>query len=201
MFWKRSERADKDSSDWFDLAEYNALRAEILQRMLLQHQLIAVTFLLAGTFFTLGLQPQIPVPTLLIYPILTYYLALGYAQHSARHHQLGNYIREHLESPTKQARWESFWRNSGSGVVNKTAGVSPRGIFVGSQVTIVALALYLAVVPRLSIIRTKPLNELSHWKVWLFAVLLAVDTCCILRTRRAVKAPTLTTTEKTCSAQ
>lgn len=88
----------------FDL-EYNALRNEILKRIELRQQLIAISLTLAGAFLSVGLSTDLVV---LIYPPLATFLALGWAQNDFRIRDLAKYIRDNLESARTGLLYETY---------------------------------------------------------------------------------------------
>jgi hypothetical protein len=130
-----------DSSE-FDLAEYAALRAEILKRTDIQHQLLSLSLIAFGTFVTVGLERSSTL--LLVYPILAMFLAASWSHHDIRIAQLGDFIRRHHEAKFsgEQGGWEHFHTSSVAGrTVGSRVGLASRGILIGSQVLAVALGL------------------------------------------------------------
>jgi hypothetical protein len=81
------------------LAQYAALRAEIAQRILIQHQIIAYTLTIAGAFLAVSVQLGLAAPALLIYPVLAAFLASGWAHNDGRIHSLGKFIKSNIERP------------------------------------------------------------------------------------------------------
>jgi hypothetical protein len=93
---KHSIERKKNALLGFRLAEYSQLRAEILKRTDLQHQLTALAFVAMGTLVTVGLSQDSMIP-ILVYPILTVFLAAAWAQNGIRIVQLGMYIRDRID--------------------------------------------------------------------------------------------------------
>ena len=131
----------------FVIAEYTALRAEILQRAVFEHQLIALTLILVGTLLTIGLQPNSPAAILLIYPILVTFIAAEWSFNNMRIFQMGIYIRDELEKKWGGLGWEQFFRSpEGQTRLSKlkiTGVFSARGIFVLTQLVTIGIALML----------------------------------------------------------
>jgi hypothetical protein len=75
--------------------EYNILKNEMLRRIEMRQQIVAVTLTLAGALLSVGLSTTAPVA--LIYPLLSMFLGLGWAQNDFRIRQSARYIRENLE--------------------------------------------------------------------------------------------------------
>lgn len=61
--------SDIDSTT-FALNEFNALNNEIVKRLEIQYQFIALTLIVAGTFLSLGSQANTTPVVLLVYPII-----------------------------------------------------------------------------------------------------------------------------------
>ena len=129
-------------SSGFHLAEYGALRAEILKRTDIQHQLLSLSLIALGTFVTIGFESSATL--LLVYPILAMFLAASWSHHDIRIAQLGDFIRSHHEANFfgEQGGWEHFHPASAVGkTVGSRIGLASRGILIGSQILAVALGL------------------------------------------------------------
>lgn len=81
----------------FLLAEYKALRDEILKRLEMQHQLISFALVAAGGLFAAGITNWSAVPPLL-YPLLSLFLAVSWTLHDIRIGEMGMYIRGRIEA-------------------------------------------------------------------------------------------------------
>ena len=93
------------SSAWpLNEAEYVALRSEILKRIELRQQLIAILLTLAGIFLGVGVSTE---TVALIYPPLAMFLAFGWAQNDFRIRDLARYIRENFENPATGLKYET----------------------------------------------------------------------------------------------
>jgi hypothetical protein len=88
--------------------QYIALRSEILKRIEMRQQILAVTLTLAGIFLGLGLQNE---SVALIYPLIAAFLALGWAQNDFRIRDTANYIRENLEISMPYPQYETHMQN------------------------------------------------------------------------------------------
>jgi hypothetical protein len=88
--------------------EYQQLRAEILKRIELRHQVIQTTLTFAGILIGVGAQTGNPLLSSL-YPPLALCFAMLWAQNDIRGRQLGQFIREEIEK--EAGRWESFYRD------------------------------------------------------------------------------------------
>ena len=129
-------------SSGFHLAEYGALRAEILKRTDIQHQLLSLSLIALGTFVTIGIESSATL--LLVYPILAMFLAASWSHHDIRISQLGAFIRMRHEANFfgEQGGWECFHPSSAEGkTVGSRIGLASRGILIGSQILAVTLGL------------------------------------------------------------
>jgi hypothetical protein len=126
----------------FLLAEYRELRAEILKRSEMQHQLISFSLAALGALMAVGLRDS---PTaLLIYPIVTLGLAIGWAYHDLQIAQLGLYIRYRIETRLVGSRgWEhAIALQVASKEIGHLARLATRGVFWTSAV--LTLLLYVS---------------------------------------------------------
>ena len=76
------------------VTEYQALRSEILKRIEFRYQLINLILIVAGTFLTVGLQPNISASMLLVYPILALFLVAGWVHNGVATLRIARYIRK-----------------------------------------------------------------------------------------------------------
>jgi hypothetical protein len=126
----------------FHLAEYGALRAEILKKTDIQHQLLSLSLIALGTFITIGFESSATL--LLVYPILAMFLAASWSHHDIRIAQLGDFIRSHHETKFfgEQGGWEQYHPSSDAGkAVGSRISLASRGILIGSQILAVTLGL------------------------------------------------------------
>lgn len=86
-------------------AEYTALKNEILKRIELRQQLIAILLTLAGIFLGVGVTTE---TVALIYPPLAAFLAFGWAQNDYRIRDLAGYIRQNLENEHTGLGYETW---------------------------------------------------------------------------------------------
>jgi len=105
-----NQRDKKSASDALQaalLSEYTSLRREILARHALRNQILI--FSIVG----LGIAINVPSPntflssTVLFYPILIAFLAVGWAQHDIRIGEFGHYIAHAIEPRVDGLSWES----------------------------------------------------------------------------------------------
>jgi hypothetical protein len=103
------------------LAEFAALRAEILQRQNMQWNIFALQLTAAGVVFSFALSNPAHTGFLLILPIITYALTGRYVGHSISTQRLATYIREILEVRTNgELHWETWHRSQPNAVRSLT---------------------------------------------------------------------------------
>lgn len=121
---------------------YEALHAEINQRLELRQGVLTFTLLVAASLFGLGLQSWVNSLTALCYPILGLFLACVWEQHDLRIGQLSAYLR-HLEDRQLGAGehgWER-WRRQHFPRRTHHIEVPARGIFVASEMLAIVIGL------------------------------------------------------------
>ena len=104
--------SDDDATDGeMLLAEFAALRAEILQRTNMQWNIFALQLTAAGVVFSFALSNPSHTGFLLILPVITYALTGRYVSQYFGVQYAGAYIREVLEVRSKgKLNWEAWIR-------------------------------------------------------------------------------------------
>jgi hypothetical protein len=98
---------DKDAI----LAEFNALRAEVIARQNSQQALLSIQLTAAGALFSLALSGAGRAAVLLILPLVTYMLAGRHVSHSYACLSIGTYIRTELSGRVPGGLgWEAWLR-------------------------------------------------------------------------------------------
>jgi hypothetical protein len=125
------------------LAEYNALRSEILKRIELRNSIMFGTLTFAGVLLGFGLT----TPTLaLIYVIISMFLAAAWVQSDVIISNIGRYILEKLETPQTGLRWETQRQkerteSSKRKTFQPSAVFSTGGVFLVTQAVAILIAL------------------------------------------------------------
>ncbi|MCI0692198.1 hypothetical protein L0337_09370 [candidate division KSB1 bacterium] len=129
----------KESPD-FLLAEYSALRDEILKRIEIGHQLGALVLVAVGTFLPIGIQGSVTI--LLAYPLLAMFIATAWSHNDIRIQQIATYIKDIEKKllPDKGG-WEHFFREKIKLEKEALALLASRGIFIGTQALAVIVSL------------------------------------------------------------
>jgi hypothetical protein len=131
-----SDQPDSKSLASNDLviAEYTALREELLKLTDMQHQLIAIALVAFGALVGAGVQST-NTSIILTYPILAVFLASCWFNHAYGIDMLGDYIQKHIEDTvgTNNIGWENHSRKDSipHAVI---AFLAARGIFVVTQI-------------------------------------------------------------------
>lgn len=124
------------------IEESTALRAEMRQSIEMELQLLFFTLASAGTVLSLGIGLQdknTGVLLLLMYPVLSLFLAVRWAHVNGIKHRIANYIREELESHLDGHGYETYLNRVRPRSLNT---ISTRALFVGTQVVALVLAWY-----------------------------------------------------------
>ncbi len=88
--------------------QYRSLREEIIQRVQARQQMWYVLLFIAGTFFTIGVQPGIAAWTILLYPLITLFFSTNWAHNDTRIDQITWYIQHEIEKPLQFMGWETY---------------------------------------------------------------------------------------------
>jgi hypothetical protein len=121
--------------------EYSALRDEILKRMDLRQQFVAMTLTIAGVFLGVGVTTA---SVALVYPALAAFLAIGWVQNDLRIRHLGTYIRDHVEASTPDLGWQEHYdsirRETQRGRLRFTI-LSHTGVFLFTQLMAIGVGI------------------------------------------------------------
>ena len=150
---------DRLDMNTFLLDEYNALRNEILKRIELQHQMISLTLIVFGTILGFGLQLH-SSSIVLLYPVVSFFLAASWAHNGRSIRDIATYIREQVEARAGENNFG--WEHRAlphRRLLGRLDTLSARGIFAGTSL----LAILVAV----------PLAKVDTINIFLFAVAIA----------------------------
>jgi hypothetical protein len=113
-FVASTHKDNTDRGTLFFVEQFNSLRDEIGRRIDIRQQIMALNLIIAGTLFTLGVQPGIPETILLFYPLLAMFLAALWAHNDLRIGQINYYIRTVIEQNVHSIEpgWEGFRRQA-----------------------------------------------------------------------------------------
>ncbi len=131
-----------DMENAFLLAQYTALREEVLKRIEVQHQLILGALVALGTILTISAQGG-PTSILLLYSFLALFLALAWSQNDIRNRQITQFlsVNEARLLSDVALGWEHTRSSSRLWIFGSRKVFAARGIFVGSQLLTLLLFL------------------------------------------------------------
>ncbi len=127
------------------LAEYHALRDEMLKRKQMQHQFISLALIAPSTLLAFGLQTKDSV-LILLYPILAMFVAVAWINQDHAVMLIGAYIREGIEPKVgkENMNWEHFIYKHYT-TVGKLRGSlniwAIRGIILGTELLAILVGL------------------------------------------------------------
>jgi hypothetical protein len=128
--------------------EYNNLRAEILKRVEIRYQLLAITVTVFGALLAFVSQTKNAIP-LLFYPMLALCIAISWLSNQQDIWKLSDYIINHIEveAGKEHMHWEGYSRNL-SGKEKRTRqflAFGNKGIFVLTELFALLVGIILAI--------------------------------------------------------
>lgn len=126
-----------EAQDRFLMAEYSALRAEIIARTTIQHTLIQIALVAVAAILGFGLE-QKSATAILLYPILAMLLAAAWKQSNLRIGQIGMYTKDKIESALGgNMGWEHYLETH----PDYFSTFAPGGIFITTQVVAILVCM------------------------------------------------------------
>jgi hypothetical protein len=104
---EKNEHRAQDQIHNGRLAEYQALRAELLVHTVTQRNALVATWTVGAALFTIGVQQGAGQLFLLI-PIVTFLFGLQWAHAASSVMVIGGYIQNHIEKHTAGLCWEAY---------------------------------------------------------------------------------------------
>ena len=176
--------SDANGTTQFLLAEYAQLKAEILKRSEIQHQLISITLVALGGLAAVGLRDA--PAALLAYPMLALSLGAAWSYNDIQIAQIGIYIRYRIEErmvPLPMG-WEH--RRVPSRIASRHIGAmakyATRGIIWGSE--FLAIALYL--LKRLGVGWPNGRERNAEWVIFGLSIVATLGTMWVMRGRDSI---------------
>jgi len=184
-----SEQIDARDYQTQLLAEYNALRSEAIHRMGVRHQIVAFSVVVLGAVLAFNAQPN----TLVAYPILGLFLALGWAHNDFRIGEIGEYVRTNIENKLPGLNWEKHFFNIKKKerpfrYVLRATILSAGGIIVGTQILALVVPFFQQTAPRPNLLWV-PIDGVAivftaivlHWRKMVYR-----KKCCPEKAKRMV---------------
>jgi len=135
----RLSNPSNKAMDEFVIAEYTALRDEIIKRSEFRYQLISLTVIIAGSILTFGLQPNAPASVLFIFPILGCLLAGVWAHNVIGPRYIAIFIKEHIESRFRGFGWETIVETERYSFSWLSGIIATGGIYIVSEIVTLVL--------------------------------------------------------------
>ena len=132
---------DSPEKTQFIIAQYNALRAEIMKRSGFRYQILSLTLVIAGSILTFGLQPTSQPQVFFVYPILGCFLAAIWAHNVTSPRRLATFIRQNIESRFDGWGWETEMETKGYTMSWLSGIIASSGIFLGTELIALLLGL------------------------------------------------------------
>lgn len=117
------------------LAEYSALRSEILKRMDMRQQILTFTLIAAGTIFSFGHKE-----VLLLFPVLVLFLAALWTQNDTRIWEIAEFIKNKIEPTAKGIKWETYMYEKHKNQPVRFLEINSSGVFLISGIIAIILA-------------------------------------------------------------
>lgn len=115
------------------LEEYKTLREETLKCIEFRYQIFNLTLIAAGALLTTALTENAPRAVLLLYPILSFFLASAFVYNSMLLVEIGSYIRDILENEVEELCWAGHFDQHRKGIkLFEVTGTY--GLFLGTQI-------------------------------------------------------------------
>jgi hypothetical protein len=146
-FYTREVIPMKDWDSTLVTTEYNSLRAEILKRVEIRYQLLALTVTVFGALLAFGSQTK-NVGPILLYPVLAFCLAVSWRSNQHNIWKLSDYIVEHIEAKVGNHNmyWESYCKSPGRETrAEKYLNYGSKGIFVLTEVLALLIGIIVGV--------------------------------------------------------
>ncbi|MDB5348635.1 MAG: hypothetical protein JWP89_7012 [Schlesneria sp.] len=123
------------------LAEFTALRAEILLRIQLRSQLLAIAMSAFAGLFALSGNSAFPREILLIYPFLALFISHEWTYHDLRIRTIGGYIKSNIEPLIDGLGWQHSLDDTRAGRSYRLTSAGAGGVLVCGSVLTLAAAL------------------------------------------------------------
>ncbi len=166
----------KDWDSTLVTTEYNSLRAEILKRVEIRYQLLALTVTVFGALLAFGSQTKNVAP-IFLYPILAFCLALSWRSNQHNIWKMSDYIAEHIEAKVGYYNmfWESYCKSPGGETkTEKYLNYGSKGTFVLTEV----LALIIGII--VGVTQSEPNTALLVFIGTCISVLMTIATAILL---------------------
>jgi hypothetical protein len=130
----------------FALAQFQSLRAEILQLINMQSQLIGVNVVALGALLSIAVQGE-KAPIILIYPLISLFLGMSWLNHAHSICRTSEFVASKIEPHyfSEDAGWETYLRQLPPNRFGKLGYWGVRSIFPGGSVLAIVAALLVGI--------------------------------------------------------
>jgi hypothetical protein len=128
-------------------AEYSNLRAEILKRVEIRYQLLALSITIFGALLAFVSQTK-DVISLFFYPMLALFFAISWRSNQQDIWKLSDYIKKHIEDKVGQENihWEGYSNLRGDkSSAQKYLSFGSKGVFVITELFAILIGIILAI--------------------------------------------------------
>ena len=136
-----TELDENSEKSQFVIAEYKALRDEIMKRSEFRYQILSLTLVVAGSLLTFGLQSISPAHVLFVFPIIGCFLSGIWAHNVIVPRQLSAFIRDNVESKYGGWGWETTVEKEWYTLSWLSGIISTSGMFLGLEIISFVLGL------------------------------------------------------------
>lgn len=115
-------------------AEYTSLRAEIIKRIEIQHQLLTIALIAPGTILAIGFQTT-NASLMLLYPVLGLFLSAVWLANSFAIHDIAAFLISEIQPRVREGRsiWEHFRASTDTRHLGLLHFWGARGLFIGTE--------------------------------------------------------------------
>jgi 8-oxo-dGTP diphosphatase len=168
------------------LAEYGALREEVLKRIELRYQSLNLAIAATGLFVGAVAGGLVPPITLLLYPPLALCITIAWSHSDIRISQIAEYVMEQIEQPLSGINWEHWLRKRYDEVPHpvyrRFTELSALGVFMGTQILTMLVAVFVRLI---GVTNQLPLPSKAVLPVYAF--LIVADAILVYMTYRFVR--------------
>lgn len=134
-----------DEND-FALAQFQSLRAEILQLIQMQSQLVGVNVVALGALLSVAVQGD-KASVVLVYPLLSLILGLSWLNHAYAIRQTSQFIAREIEPQhfRRGSGWETYLRMLEPTRFNRIGYWGVRAIFAGGSLLSLLAGLFIGI--------------------------------------------------------
>jgi hypothetical protein len=130
----------------FALVQFQSLRAEILQLIQMQSQLVGVNVVALGVLLSVAVQGS-RAPVVLVYPLVSLILGLSWLNHAHSICRISHFIARGIESQyfRQTSGWETYLRSLEPTRFNRIGYWGVRAVFAGGSLISLLASLFIGI--------------------------------------------------------